>query len=60
MEKLLRFEQIVKLTGLSRTTLWRLEKQGQFPKRVKLSTRAVAWRETEVHQWIAERQPKPP
>ena len=31
---MLRISDVTRLTGLSRTTLWRLERQGQFPTRV--------------------------
>ena len=48
-------------TGLSRTTRWRLERRGQFPKRRKLSENTVGWLESEVNAWLqakAELQPK--
>ncbi|MBI4474768.1 MAG: AlpA family phage regulatory protein [Acidobacteria bacterium] len=34
--KLLRIAQVRELTGLSRSTIWRLERSGQFPKRVNI------------------------
>lgn len=43
------------LTGLSRTTVWRLERQGLFPKRRRVAKNAVAWLETEIRQWMASR-----
>ena len=42
-------------TTLSRSTLWRLVKSGQFPAPVKLSPGRVGFRATEVHAWIAAR-----
>ena len=33
----------------------RLEKAGQFPKRVKLAENSVAWLEDEIIAWQAER-----
>ena len=33
----------------------RLEKAGQFPKRVQLGVNRVGWVEEEVDQWIRER-----
>ena len=33
----------------------RLEKAGQFPKRVQLGQCRVAWRYEEICEWIAER-----
>jgi prophage regulatory protein len=43
-------------TGLSKSTRWRLEQAGDFPKKVQLSSRAVGWRAEEIIQWCKERQ----
>ena len=53
--KMLRERQVRDLTGLSRTTRWRLERRGQFPKRVALTERCVGWSEAEVLQWLQDR-----
>jgi hypothetical protein len=37
---------------LLRSTIWRMERSGMFPKRVKVSVNVVAWREDEVGEWI--------
>lgn len=50
--KLLRFPKVRELTGLSRTTIWRLEGRGEFPRHVKLSTNVVGWIEQQVIEWI--------
>lgn len=42
-------------TGLSRSSLYRLAAAGQFPKPVKLSSRAVGWRADEISAWIEAR-----
>lgn len=44
------------LTKLSKSTRWRLEKKGNFPKRRQLSTHAVGWLATEIEAWIASRE----
>lgn len=51
-ERLLKFESVCGLVGLSRTTLWRLEKVGAFPRRVKVTSRCVRWRLSEINAWI--------
>jgi prophage regulatory protein len=43
------------ITSLSRTRRWELEKEGKFPKRIKLSERAVAWLMSDLMNWIEER-----
>lgn len=42
-------------TSLSRTTLWRKVKAGEFPGPVRLTAHRVAWREEDVAEWIASR-----
>jgi prophage regulatory protein len=56
MEAILRERQVVEITGLSRTTLWRQERKGKFPKRIKLSERAVGWRKSAVLSWVEDRK----
>ncbi len=50
--RLLRFPAVRDRTGLSRSTIWRLERQGAFPKHRRISANAVAWLEHEVSAWI--------
>lgn len=55
MAEILRIKKVCELTGLSRTTLWRLERAEKFPDRVQLSDRAVGWRWKDVEAWIKSR-----
>jgi prophage regulatory protein len=56
MEALIWREREVKeKTGLSKSTRWRLEKAGQFPKKVQLSFRAVGWRAESIIEWCRNR-----
>lgn len=52
---LLRLKSVIALTGLSRSNVYRLEADGLFPARVKLSARASAWKADEVAAWIESR-----
>jgi prophage regulatory protein len=45
-----------RITGLSRSTRWRLERAGRFPKRRRLSSGAIGWLRSELSQWVASRQ----
>jgi prophage regulatory protein len=49
---LLRLPEVQKLSGLSRSSIYRLEGKGAFPKRVRLSVRATAWRSEELLEWL--------
>lgn len=53
--KMLREREVKQITGLSRVTRWRMERKGEFPKKIKLSERCVAWSEAEVVAWLKER-----
>jgi prophage regulatory protein len=50
--KLLRFPTVRERTGLSRSTIWRLERSGDFPKQRTISANVVAWVAEEVIGWI--------
>jgi prophage regulatory protein len=47
--------KVEELTSLSRTTRWRMERRGDFPKRVRLSPGRVGWRQEEIEAWIRSR-----
>jgi len=51
-ERILRGKEAVRRSGLSATTLWRLEKAGKFPKKRKLSSNAVGTLESEFCEWM--------
>jgi predicted DNA-binding transcriptional regulator AlpA len=54
--EVLRLKDVATLVGLSRTTIWRFERDGKFPKRRRLSVNAVGWMASDVRQWVAERR----
>ena len=61
----IRLPEVLSRTGYGRTTIYRKMEEGTFPRSVKLGgppidpnvfdTRAVAWIEDEVDQWIDSR-----
>lgn len=53
--KFLREPQVFALTGLSKSTRWRLENNGDFPKKRQLSTKSVGWLASEIEEWIQTR-----
>jgi prophage regulatory protein len=48
---LLRIGAVMRLTGLGRSTIYRLMAEEQFPSPVRLTKRVVAWRRSELEQW---------
>lgn len=55
-DRIIRAKEISETTGLSRTTIWRLEKKGDFPDRVQLGTGSVGWKLSDVNKWIHSRK----
>lgn len=53
--KILGTRQVIQTTGLSRTTLWRLERAGHFPPRIRLSMNRVGRLESDIADWIDSR-----
>ena len=52
---ILRKPDLRALTGLSDSTVRRLEQASEFPKRIQLAARSVGWRSSEVAAWLANR-----
>ena len=50
-DPILRFEAVKATTGLSRTTLHRLVKSGDFPAPKRLGLRAVGWLSSDIARW---------
>jgi len=52
---MLRLPDVLKRTALSRSQIYRLIEQDDFPKQVRLGERAARWVEEEVDGWLRER-----
>jgi prophage regulatory protein len=51
----LRLPEVKAVTGLSKSCLYALIREKNFPAPVRLGPRAVAWVRSEVKKWAAER-----
>ena len=60
LDRFIREKECREITGLSRSTRWRLERANLFPKRRQISLNAVAWLESEVQDWCARVSKKAP
>ena len=54
-DRLLRRPEVEEITGLSRASIYRLMRSGDFPLPVKVSSTAVRWKESDIHAWIQSR-----
>jgi len=55
-ERILRRPDVEARTGLSRSTIYLLMSRGEFPKPIRLSTRAVGWPEAAISLWLDGRR----
>jgi prophage regulatory protein len=54
-DRIIRIREVIKMTGLSRSSIYLLIKKGAFPAQVKLSLRSSGWFYQEIKNWIEAR-----
>lgn len=52
----IRRTELHKMVPLSGTTIYDMERRGEFPRRFNLTSRCVVWDLAEVEAWIASRR----
>ena len=55
--RLLRLPEVMRVTGLSRSTIDRLTRGGLFPRPRQIAPRAVGWRWGDLRVWLDGRPP---
>ncbi|PHQ84767.1 MAG: hypothetical protein COB65_04785 [Thalassobium sp.] len=51
-ERLIRRKEVMHLTGMAKSTMYRYIAEGRFPRPVSLGEHAVAWRLSDVEKWM--------
>jgi prophage regulatory protein len=59
-QTLIRPREAAAMLGISRKHLYALADHPDFPKRIYISDRVVAWRVRDLEEWIAARPSQPP
>lgn len=54
--KLYRLNDVLEITGLGKSTVYKLIAEKKFPQPVKLSKRAVAWKGAALKTWLDDLQ----
>ncbi|ALR75804.1 MULTISPECIES: helix-turn-helix transcriptional regulator [Enterobacteriaceae] len=54
-QTLIRLPEVQRRTALGKAWIYRLMSQGKFPSSVKIGSRAIAFVESEVDDWINQR-----
>ena len=55
VRRIIRLPKVMEITGLSRSTIYALQKRGIFPKSIKIAPRASGWFEDEVQDYLKTR-----
>ena len=55
MTTILRLPAVVKITGLSRSTIYNRISENRFPRQISLGGRAIGFVESEINLWIQEK-----
>ena len=51
----IRLPQVKEITSLSKSSIYRLMEDGDFPKQVVLGARSVVWVKSQVEDWCAQK-----
>lgn len=55
VQTFLRIDDVVRLTGMPRSTIYYHAKRGDFPKPCRISAGRSAWLESEIVEWQRQR-----
>lgn len=53
--RILRLPEVMSVVGLRRACIYKMQREGTFPKRVRIGVRAVGWIDSEIHSWLVKR-----
>jgi len=54
MNRIIRLPEVIRMTGLCRSSILSFAKDGSFPKQFKIGVKAIGWLESDVQNWIEE------
>ena len=54
-DRLMRRREVEGITGMSRSSIYRLMHDGEFPRPVKVGPAAVRWRASDITVWLESR-----
>ena len=52
---IIKLPEVLAMAKISKSTLYRFIQLGDFPRPIRLGSRARAWRKTEILEWIDSR-----
>nr|WP_095183962.1 AlpA family transcriptional regulator [Pseudomonas sp. Irchel 3H9] len=58
VDRYLRLNEVLHVTGLSRNTVYRRIKEGTFPRQTQIGPNSVAWRQSEIDKCMVNPYPR--
>ena len=58
-ERSLRLPEVQQLVPYSKMHIDRLEKAGEFPRRIRLGAGRVVWKQSEILAWVESKRAEP-
>lgn len=55
LDRVVSMSEVVKITGLGESTIFRRAANGTFPSQIKLGSRRSGWFESDLAEWLATR-----
>ena len=53
--RIIRYPELFNKVPLSRSQIWRLEREGKFPKSIKIGANSKGWVESQIDDWLCQR-----
>jgi len=57
IDRFLRLDEVLHITGLGRNTVYRRIREGTFPRQVRIDPNSVAWRQSAIAKWMSNLSP---
>lgn len=53
IDRFMRLDEVLHTVGLGKNTLYRRIREGSFPRQVKIGSNSVAWRQSDITEWMS-------
>ena len=54
-QEFIRLDKVKEITSLSKSTIYRLIAEGEFPRQIQIGKRAVVWVRSDIQAWLSSK-----
>ena len=54
-QHVIRIQELMQITGVSRSSIWRWVKSGDLPPPIALGPNCIGWLSAEIYKWLEDR-----